>query len=99
MFSKFFIDRPVFASVVAIIICLAGVICIKSLPMEQYPSLTPPTVSITATYSGADAKSIAEEVAVPLEDAINGVENIIYMDTTISCAVYMRSSVYFVFGI
>lgn len=98
MFSKFFIDRPVFASVVAIIICLAGVICIKSLPMEQYPSLTPPTVSITATYSGADAKSIAEEVAVPLEDAINGVENMIYMDTTSSGAGYMRSTVYFEIG-
>ncbi|TQR61500.1 multidrug efflux RND transporter permease subunit [Campylobacter troglodytis] len=98
MFSKFFIDRPVLASVVAIIICLAGAICIKILPMEQYPALTPPTVSITATYTGADARSIAEEVAVPLEDAVNGVENMIYIDTTSSGAGYMRSTVYFEIG-
>lgn len=98
MFSKFFIERPVFASVVAIIICLAGVICMKSLPVEQYPSLTPPTVSIMATYTGADAKSIAEEVAVPIEDAINGVDDMIYMDTTSSGAGYMRSVVYFKIG-
>lgn len=98
MFSKFFIERPVFASVVAIIICLAGVICMKSLPVEQYPSLTPPTVSIMATYTGADARSIAEEVAVPIEDAVNGVDDMIYMDTTSSGAGYMRSVVYFKIG-
>lgn len=98
MFSKFFIERPVFASVVAIIICLAGVICLKSLPIEQYPSLTPPTVSIMATYTGADARSIAEEVATPIEDAINGVDDMIYMDTTSSGSGYMRSVVYFKIG-
>lgn len=98
MFSKFFIERPVFASVVAIIICLAGVICLKSLPIEQYPSLTSPTVSIMATYTGADARSIAEEVATPIEDAINGVDDMIYIDTTSSGAGYMRSTVYFKIG-
>ncbi|EDP6926417.1 hypothetical protein GWW55_03335, partial [Campylobacter upsaliensis] len=55
MFSKFFIERPVFASVVAIIISLAGTIALYSLPVEQYPNLTPPTVSVSATYTGADA--------------------------------------------
>lgn len=98
MFSKFFIERPVFASVVAIIICLAGVICLKSLPIEQYPSLTSPTVSIMATYTGADAKSISEEVATPIEDAINGVDDMIYIDTTSSGSGYMRSVVYFKIG-
>ena len=98
MFSKFFIERPVFASVVAIIICIAGVICLKSLPVEQYPSLTSPTVSIMATYTGADAQTIAEEVATPIEDAINGVDDMIYMDTTASGSGYMRSTVYFKIG-
>ena len=98
MFSKFFIQRPVFASVVAIIISLAGAICIKFLPIEQYPSLTPPTVSITATYTGADAASIAETVAIPIEDAVNGVEDMLYMDTTSSSSGYMRSTVYFKIG-
>lgn len=98
MFSKFFIERPVFASVVAIIICIAGVICLKSLPVEQYPSLSSPTVSIMATYTGADAQTIAEEVATPIEDAINGVDDMIYMDTTASGSGYMRSTVYFKIG-
>ena len=77
MFSAFFINRPVFASVVSIIISLAGTIAVFSLPIEQYPSLTPPTVSVSATYTGADAKTIADTVAIPIEDAINGVENMI----------------------
>ena len=98
MFSKFFIERPVFASVVAIIICIAGVVCMKLLPVEQYPSLTSPTVSIVATYTGADAQTIAEEVATPIEDAINGVDDMIYMETTASGSGYMRSVVYFAIG-
>ncbi|TQR33843.1 multidrug efflux RND transporter permease subunit [Campylobacter sp. MIT 99-7217] len=97
MFSKFFIERPVFASVVAIIISLAGIIALKSLPVEQYPSLTPPTVSVSATYTGADAETIAQTVATPIEDAINGVEDMIYIDTT-SSAGSMRMTVYFDIG-
>lgn len=97
MFSKFFIERPVFTAVIAIIISLAGTIALVSLPVEQYPSLTPPTVSISATYTGADAETIAETVAVPIEDAINGVEDMIYMDTTASAG-SMRSTVYFKIG-
>lgn len=97
MFSKFFIERPVFACVVAIIISLAGAIALKFLPIEQYPSLTPPTVSVSATYTGADAETIAQTVATPIEDAINGVENMIYMDTT-AAAGSMRMTVYFDIG-
>lgn len=73
MFSKFFIERPIFASVVAIIISIAGIIGLANLPVEQYPSLTPPTVQVSATYTGADAQTIASTVATPIEDAINGV--------------------------
>lgn len=97
MFSKFFIERPVFSCVVAIIISLAGAIALKSLPIEQYPSLTPPTVSVAATYTGADAETIAQTVATPIEDAINGVENMIYLDTTASAG-SMRMTVYFSIG-
>ncbi|WP_348518285.1 multidrug efflux RND transporter permease subunit [Campylobacter sp. CCS1377] len=98
MFSKFFIERPVFASVVAIIISIAGIISYMNLPVEQYPSLTPPTVSVSATYTGADAQTIASTVATPIEDAINGVENMIYMDSTSSSSGQMRLTVYFNIG-
>ncbi|HEF4860035.1 TPA: efflux RND transporter permease subunit [Campylobacter jejuni] len=97
MFSKFFIERPIFASVVAIIISIAGAIGLVNLPVEQYPSLTPPTVQVTATYTGADARTIASTVATPIEDAINGVENMIYMDSTSSPG-QMRLTVYFNIG-
>ena len=98
MFSAFFIHRPVFATVVAIIISLAGGIAMISLPVEQYPSLTPPTVSVAATYTGADAKTIAEVVAIPIEDAINGVEDMIYIETTASSSGTMRMTVFFNIG-
>lgn len=98
MFSKFFIERPVFASVVAIIISLAGTIALYSLPVEQYPNLTPPTVSVSATYTGADAQTISESVAIPIEDAINGVENMIYLESTSSASGQMRLTAYFDIG-
>lgn len=97
MFSKFFIERPVFASIVAIIITLTGIIALFSLPVEQYPSLTPPTVQVSATYTGADAQTIAKTVATPIEDAINGVDNMIYMDSTASSG-SLRLTVYFNIG-
>ncbi|HEF9809925.1 TPA: multidrug efflux RND transporter permease subunit CmeB [Campylobacter coli] len=98
MFSKFFIERPVFASVVAIIISLAGAIGLVNLPIEQYPSLTPPTVKVSATYTGADAQTIATTVANPIEDAINGADNMIYMDSTSSSSGTMSLTVYFDIG-
>lgn len=81
MFSRFFIDRPIFSIVIAIIMVLAGLLTVKSLPVAQYPDITPPTVMVSATYPGADAKTVAETVGVPLEEQINGVEGMMYMSS------------------
>ena len=75
MFSKFFIDRPIFATVLAIIMVLAGLLTVRSLPVAQYPDITPPTVNVSASYPGADAETVARTVGVPIEQQINGVEN------------------------
>jgi hydrophobe/amphiphile efflux-1 (HAE1) family protein len=79
--SHFFIDRPVFAAVVAILITLVGAIAYPSLPVAQYPEITPPTVNVTATYPGASAETLADSVATPIEEQINGVENMLYMSS------------------
>ena len=78
-FSKFFIDRPIFAAVLSIVIFAAGLIAIPLLPISEYPNVVPPTVLVRAIYPGANPKVIAETVATPLEEAINGVENMMYM--------------------
>jgi multidrug efflux pump len=78
-FSKFFIDRPIFAIVLSIILFAIGLIAIPQLPVSEYPEVVPPSVVVRATYPGANPKEIAESVAIPLEEAINGVEGIIYM--------------------
>jgi multidrug efflux pump len=82
MISRFFINRPVFASVLSIVIVLAGLMAMRALPIAQYPQIVPPEVVVTATYPGATAQTIAETVAAPLEQQINGVENMIYMRST-----------------
>lgn len=82
MFAKFFIDRPRFAMVVCLVMSIAGVIAGFSLPIKQYPDVAPPQIVVSATYSGADAETLANTVGVPLEDAVNGVEGIIYMEST-----------------
>ena len=81
MISRFFIYRPIFASVVSIIICIAGGVTIPFLPIEQTPDITPPTVEVSATYPGAGAQVIADTVAAKLEQEINGVEDMIYMSS------------------
>ena len=81
MFSKFFIERPIFASVISIVIVLAGLISLGSLPVAQFPEITPPTVEVKAVYPGANAQVLAETVAAPIEQEVIGVENMIYMSS------------------
>lgn len=82
MFSKFFIKRPIFATVLAILMILAGLLTVTTLPVAQYPDITPPTVFVSASYPGADAQTVAEAVGVPIEQQVNGVENMMYMSST-----------------
>ncbi|WP_333803510.1 efflux RND transporter permease subunit [Sulfurospirillum sp.] len=98
MFSKFFINRPIFATVVSIVIILAGIIAIKSLPIQEYPSIAPPQIIVSATYPGADAQTIATTVAAPLEEEINGVNNMLYMTTTASPSGNVSINVFFQIG-
>ena len=81
VFSRFFIDRPIFASVLSIIITLAGGIALFTLPVAQYPEITPPTVEVSAYYPGANAQVVADTVAAPIEQQVNGVENMMYMSS------------------
>lgn len=81
---KRFIDRPILSMVISVIIVVAGLIGLFALAVEQYPDIAPPTVRVSATYSGANAETVQKSVIVPLEEAINGVENMTYMTSTAS---------------
>src|SRR5579859_7087457 len=79
MISHFFIDRPIFASVLSIVITLAGCVAVFALPIAQYPDVTPPTVQVTALYPGANSQTIRDTVAAPIEEQVSGVEGMMYM--------------------
>src|SRR5207302_168823 len=79
MFSHFFINRPIFASVLSLVITLAGAVAALNLPVAQYPQITPPSIIVMCNYPGADARVVAESVAAPIEQQVNGVEDMIYM--------------------
>ena len=81
MLSRFFIHRPIFASVVSIMIVLAGAVSLLGLPIAQFPNISPPTVTVSTAYPGANAVVVAETVATPIEQEVNGVENMIYMSS------------------
>src|SRR4051812_846683 len=81
MFSNFFINRPIFASVLSIIVTLAGGVALFALPIAQYPEITPPTVEVSASYPGANAKVVADTVAAPVEQQVVGVEDMLYMSS------------------
>ena len=81
MFSKFFIDRPRFAVVIAIVMALAGVVSVMTMPIGMYPEIAPPEIMVSTTYPGASAETVANNVGIPLEKAINGIENMLYMSS------------------
>jgi len=82
MISKFFIERPIFANVIAFVTVIIGVVFLYRLPVAQYPQIVPPTIQVTTRYPGASAEVVAATIGVPLEQAINGVEGSIYMSST-----------------
>jgi multidrug efflux pump len=95
MFSKFFIEHPIFATVVSLIIVIAGLVAMKALPVAQYPTITPVQIQVTTTYPGADSKTVGDSVAAPIEAQINGVDNMLYMTSTSSNTGQLTITVYF----
>lgn len=98
MFSKFFIQRPIFSTVLSLVIVIAGLVSMKVLPIEQYPNIVSPEIQITAVYPGATADVLADTVAAPIEQAINGVKNMIYMYSTATASGYLTVGAVFEIG-
>src|SRR5882762_2436521 len=97
-FSYFFIDRPIFAAVLSILIVLAGAITAFLLPVAQYPDVVPPTVVVSAVYPGANAETVAETVATPIEQQVNGVSGMLYMSSQSTNTGLMTLTVTFALG-
>ncbi|RUO34782.1 efflux RND transporter permease subunit [Aliidiomarina soli] len=95
---RFFIDRPLFSTVISVIIMLVGIVALRALPIEQYPDVVPPQVVVSATYPGASSQVIADSLAAPLEQEINGVDDMIYMESTSSDAGMLQISISFAMG-
>lgn len=96
--SKFFIDRPIFAGVLSLLIFISGLIALRGLPISEYPDVVPPSVIVRAQYPGANPKVIAETVATPLEESINGVEDMLYMSSQATTDGLMTLTVTFALG-
>src|SRR5437870_3499738 len=99
MFSRFFIDRPIFAVVISLFIALGGLAAMRVLPIAQYPEIAPPVVQVRAVYPGASATVLEQTVAAPLENAINGVEGMLYMASTSSSEGVVNIAVTFNIGV
>lgn len=95
MTTKLFIDRPILSICISVLFLMIGIIGLTHLPMEQYPDIAPPTVMVSATYAGASAETLQKSVVVPLEESINGVENMIYMTSTVSNTGSASIAIYF----
>ena len=98
MFSHFFVRRPIFAMVIAIVIVLIGLFSMSGLPIERYPDIAPPAITVDATYPGADAQTVADTVAAVIEKEVNGVEGMIYMNSVSANDGTMKLTVTFATG-
>jgi multidrug efflux pump subunit AcrB len=98
MISGFFIDRPKFAIVIAIVITLAGLLALWAIPVSQYPNITPPQITVTAQYPGADAETVAQTIGEPIEEQVNGVQDALYMSSTSSSSGTYSLTITFAIG-